>query len=259
MHPRSGFDEFSVAAGPGTDASDWDHSKRGRVNEQPGAQSAGLVPVAEGPRSAEASEVGAVELAVSRQAQSATRAIQVHNSYLIAETNEGMIVIDQHALHERILYEEFKGRVERGGVESQRLLVPEPVDLTAADAEALLNQREVLGRLGLEVEPFGGSTVCVAAVPVLLASVPPARLVQDLADHFRHQPLPPTPDAILDHVLATFACKAAIKAGDRLTQVEIDALLDRRHLASNTHHCPHGRPSSLTFTKAELERQFGRI
>ena len=170
-----------------------------------------------------------------------------------------MLVIDQHALHERILYEELRARVEQGGVEAQRLLVPEPVDLTAADAVAVLDQRAVLARLGLEVEPFGGSTVNVTATPVLLAHVPAARLVQDLADHFRHNPLPPTADGLLEHVLATFACKAAIKAGQRLSPNEIDALLARRHLGANTHHCPHGRPAALVFTKAELERQFGRI
>jgi DNA mismatch repair protein MutL len=188
-----------------------------------------------------------------------TRALQVHDSYLIAETDEGVLVIDQHALHERILYEELRGRVEQGGVESQRLLAPEPVDLTAADAAALLEQREVLGTLGLEIEPFGGSTVNVTATPALLAHVPPLRLVQDLADHFRNNPLPPTADGLLEHVLATFACKAAIKAGQKLSAAEIEALLERRHLAANTHHCPHGRPASLVFTKAELERQFGRI
>ena len=200
-----------------------------------------------------------IQTPLGKDLRAVSRAIQVHDSYLIAETDEGMSVIDQHALHERILYEEFRGRVERGGVDSQRLLVPEPVDLTAADAQALVDQRDVLAKLGLEIEPFGGSTVCVTATPVLLSSVPAAQLVQDLADHFRNNPLPPTPDALLEHVLATFACKAAIKAGDRLSSTEIEALLARRHVASNTHHCPHGRPASLTFTKAELERQFGRI
>ncbi len=254
---RAGFDEFSTAsAGAGQLSPD-------QGNRFEPAERAGATDAQSGPDLAAHGHQPASGLSRQPAAPAnldlVTRAIQVHDSYLIAETDEGMIVIDQHALHERILYEEFKGRVERGGVESQRLLVPEPVDLTAADAEALLEQREVLARLGLEVEPFGGSTVCVTATPVLLASIPPARLVQDMADHFRHNPLPPTADALLDHVLATFACKAAIKAGDRLSASEIGALLDRRHLASNTHHCPHGRPASLVFTKAELERQFGRI
>jgi len=187
------------------------------------------------------------------------RAIQVHDSYLIAETSEGMVVIDQHALHERILYEELKARVEQGGVESQRLLVPEPVDLSAVDAAEVLQRRDVLARLGLGVEPFGGDTVLVTGTPAMLAAVPADRLLRDLADHFRSKPVPPTADALLEDVLNMVACKAAVKAGQRLTTEEVAALLDRRHLAANTHHCPHGRPTALTFTKAELERQFGRI
>jgi DNA mismatch repair protein MutL len=170
-----------------------------------------------------------------------------------------MVVIDQHALHERILYEELKGRVERGGVEAQRRLVPEPVELTAVEADEVVRRRDGLAKLGLEVEPFGGGTVLVASVPAMLRGVSADRLLRDLAEHFRTQPLAPTADAVLEDVLNMVACKAAVKANQRLTPDEIAALLDRRHLAANTHHCPHGRPTALIFTKAELERQFGRI
>ncbi len=187
------------------------------------------------------------------------KAIQVHDTYLIAETDEGMVVIDQHALHERILYEELKGRVLSGGVESQRLLVPEPVDLSAAEASEVLQRREVLSRLGLGIEPFGGDTVLVASVPAMLAHVPADRLLRDLAEHFRSSPLAPSADAVLEDVLNMVACKAAVKANQKLSPEEIDALLARRHLAANTHHCPHGRPTALVFTKSELEKQFGRI
>jgi DNA mismatch repair protein MutL len=187
------------------------------------------------------------------------KAIQVHDTYLIAETDDGMVVIDQHALHERILYEELRQRVEQGGVESQRLLVPEPVDLSAEDAAEVLQRKETLARLGIGVEPFGGDTVLVTSSPVMLGHVPVDQLLRDLADHFRAMPVAPTADAILEDVLNMVACKAAVKANQRLTAEEIEALLARRHLASNTHHCPHGRPTALIFTKAELERQFGRI
>ena len=187
------------------------------------------------------------------------KAIQVHDSYLIAETGDGMIVIDQHALHERILYEELRSRVAHGQVESQRLLVPEPVDLPAAEAAAVLDQVEVLARLGLEVEAFGGDTVLVRSLPAMLPHVEPDRLVRDLADHLRTKPLPPTRDGLLAELLHMVACKAAIKAGQSLTPAEIDALLERRHLVSDSHHCPHGRPTALVFTRADLEKQFGRI
>jgi len=187
------------------------------------------------------------------------KALQVHDSYLVAETADGMVVIDQHALHERILYEELRGRIERGGVESQRLLVPEPVDLGPAEAAAVLERRDVLARLGLEIEPADGDAVLVRSLPAMLPGVSPDRLVRDLADHFGSRPLPPTRDAMLEDVLAMIACKAAVKAGQKLAPDEVTALLERRHLVGDAHHCPHGRPTALVFTKSELERQFGRI
>jgi DNA mismatch repair protein MutL len=187
------------------------------------------------------------------------KALQVHDSYLVAETPDGMVVIDQHALHERILYEELRLRIDRGGVESQRLLVAEPVELEPAEALAVLERREVLGELGLEVDDAGDGSVLVKSVPAMLPGVPPERLLRDLADHFRSRPLPPTRDAILEDVLSMIACKAAVKAGQKLAPDEVTALLERRHLVSDAHHCPHGRPTALVFTKSELERQFGRI
>ncbi len=187
------------------------------------------------------------------------KAIQVHDSYLIAETEDGMMVIDQHALHERILYEDLRQRVASGKAESQGLLVPEPVHLSADEAAAILEHRELLAELGLEVEPFGGDTVLVRGTPVMLAHLTPDRLVRDLAEHVHSHALPPTRDALVAELLHMVACKAAVKAGDRLSSDEIAALLERRHLVADSHHCPHGRPTALIFTKAELEKQFGRI
>jgi len=187
------------------------------------------------------------------------KALQVHDSYLIAETDEGMMVIDQHALHERILYEELRKRVDRGGVESQRLLVPEPVNLSAAEASAVVEHRETLRQLGLDVEPFGGDTVLVTSAPAMLSGVAPDRLLTDLAEHLRTRPTPPTRDGLLAELLHMIACKAAVKAGQKLSPEEVAALLERRHLVADSHHCPHGRPTALVFTKSELERQFGRI
>ncbi|CAN5904763.1 DNA mismatch repair endonuclease MutL [soil metagenome] len=223
------FDEFEASSSPGS---------------QPAPETKPAVPIS--PRGIAPSDLP-------------PRALQVHDSYLIAETNEGMVVIDQHALHERILYEELRARVEQGGVESQRLLVPEPVDLPAAEAAEILEHREILSRLGLEVEPFGGDTVVISSTPALLRSVSPARLVRDLAEHFHTRPLPPTADALLRDVMSMMACKGAIKAGQRLSPEEVSALLERRHLVTDAHHCPHGRPTALVFTKEELEKQFGRI
>ncbi|MDG3003637.1 DNA mismatch repair endonuclease MutL [Paludisphaera mucosa] len=187
------------------------------------------------------------------------KAIQVHDSYLIAETNEGMMVIDQHALHERILYEELRRRVAEGRVESQGLLVPEPVHMAPDEAATLLEHADLLATLGLEVEGFGGDTVLVRSTPVMLSQLQPERLVRDLAEHLATRPLPPTRDGLVAELLHMVSCKAAVKAGQKLTADEIDALLARRELAADAHHCPHGRPTALIFTKSELEKQFGRI
>lgn len=189
----------------------------------------------------------------------ALRAIQLHDSYLVAETDDGMMVIDQHALHERILYEDLRKRVQRGNVESQRLLVPEPVNLSAGEAEVVVEHREALRDLGIEVEPFGGDTVLVNSTPSMLNGVAPDQLLRDLAEHLLSKPIPPSRDALLADLLHMIACKAAVKAGQKLSAEEVAALIESRHLVNDSHHCPHGRPTALMFTKTELERQFGRI
>jgi DNA mismatch repair protein MutL len=189
----------------------------------------------------------------------APRALQIHNRYLVAETADGLEVIDQHALHERILYEALRERVLAGSVESQRLLVPEPVDLAAGEAAAAIENRELLARLGVEVEPFGGETVLVAAYPAMLANFPPNEVLRDVVERLLAGGKQPEMRDLLDDLLHMIACKAAVKYGDRLTPAEIDALLEHRTLAQDHHHCPHGRPTALVFTREQLDRQFQRI
>jgi DNA mismatch repair protein MutL len=186
-------------------------------------------------------------------------ALQVHNRYLVVETEAGIEVIDQHALHERILYEQLREKVLGGAVESQRLLVPEPVDLTAAEASAALEHGALLARLGVEVQPFGGDTVLIASYPAMLANMRPAEVLRDLVERLLSGGRAPEARDLLDELLHMIACKAAIKFGDRLAADEIEALLALRHLAQDSHHCPHGRPTSLVFTRADLDRQFQRI
>ncbi len=187
------------------------------------------------------------------------RAMQVHNRYLVAEAEEGVMVIDQHALHERILYEQLKARVSSGAVESQSLLVPEPVDLSPAEAAAALEHQELLATLGMRLEPFGGQTVLVAGYPAMLANISPAEVLRGLVDQLLSGGKLPDQRDLLDDLLHTIACKAAIKAGDRLAPEEIEALLARRHLIDDPHHCPHGRPAAVLFSREELDRQFKRV
>jgi DNA mismatch repair protein MutL len=186
-------------------------------------------------------------------------ALQVHNRYLVVETSVGIEVIDQHALHERILYEQLRVRVLGGTIESQKLLVPEPVDLAAAEAAAVLEKAELLARLGVMVEPFGGDTVLVSSYPAMLANMSPAEVLHELVERLLSGSPAPEARDLLDDLLHMIACKAAVKFGDRLSAEEIDSLLAQRHLAQDTHHCPHGRPTALVFTREELDRQFQRI
>jgi DNA mismatch repair protein MutL len=186
-------------------------------------------------------------------------ALQIHNRYLVTETDEGVMVIDQHALHERILYEQLRHRVNTSAMETQNLLVPEPVDLSAAEAAAALENRDLLAELGMKIEPFGGDTVLVVGYPAMLANISPVELLRELLDRLVSGGKQPERRDMLDDLLHTIACKAAIKAGDQLKPEEIAALLEQRHLVEDAHHCPHGRPTALIFTREELDRQFKRI
>lgn len=187
------------------------------------------------------------------------KAIQLHNAYLVLETAEGMLVIDQHALHERILFEQFKERMRTGTLETQRLLIPEPVELTAEQAARTLEHRQELAELGLAVEDFGGGTVLLTGYPALLGRIPPAEILKTVVDHLSAKERPPTREQLLGDLLSLMACHAAVRSGDPLTPEEISALVAQRHLAGDAHHCPHGRPTALLFTRHDLDRQFRRI
>ena len=194
----------------------------------------------------------------SRPSGHSVPSMQVHNRYLIAESDEGFIVIDQHALHERVLYEQLRERVLSGTLETQRLLVPEVVDLSPAEAAAALANHDLLTKLGVEVSAFGGDTVLVTSYPAMLANFRPAEVLQDLVARLIGGGKSPERRDLIDELLHMISCKAAIKAGDRLSSEEVTALVEMRHLAQDSHHCPHGRPTALVFTREELDRQFLR-
>lgn len=186
------------------------------------------------------------------------RAIQLHNTYLVIETNDGMLVIDQHALHERILYEEFRRRVTLRALESQRMLIPDIVPAPPDRIEALESHADTLARLGIELAQAGPNTVALHAFPSFLERVDRTEFARDLLDILAEPGARPATDTLLHKILDMMACKAAVKAGDPLTLDEIHALLQQRELAERSSHCPHGRPTTLQFSLAELERQFKR-
>jgi DNA mismatch repair protein MutL len=186
------------------------------------------------------------------------RALQIHNRYLIAETEEGILVIDQHALHERIIYEQLREKVLSGELESQKLLVPEPVPLSPTEYAQVLQSADALARIGIGVEPFGGTTILVSAYPAMLANYNPAELLRMVVDVLNQPGSQVDRRDVLDELMHLISCKAAVKAGDHLTSAEIDALLEHRMLCQDAHHCPHGRPTALVFSRAELDRRFLR-
>jgi len=186
-------------------------------------------------------------------------AVQMHDRYIVVESPDGIEVIDQHALHERILYERFKTAVTTDGLEVQRLLVPERLDLAPGEAELVERHAATLERAGLQVEPFGGATVVVLSKPVLAGRTSAATIVREALDRLATASAAGGDPALLvDEVLHGLACRAAIKAGDALSQAEVDALVRDRRGVRESHHCPHGRPTSLTLSRQDLDRQFRR-
>jgi DNA mismatch repair protein MutL len=176
----------------------------------------------------------------------------------VTETTDGLVIIDQHALHERIMYEELLERVSRGPLESQRLLIPDVVPASPRQAALLDQIQPLLRKLGIEVSPFGPGTVAVHAFPSFLERLVPGQFVRDLLERGEQELLDLHQEEVLHEILDMMACKAAVKAGDPLTSAEIAALLARREMVERSSNCPHGRPTTLRLTLRDLEKQFKR-
>jgi DNA mismatch repair protein MutL len=187
------------------------------------------------------------------------KSLQLHNAYLVLETPDGMLIVDQHALHERILFEQFKDRFRSGTLEIQRLLIPEQVELSAEQTARALEHRTELAELGLGVEDFGGGTLVITSYPALLARRSPGVILRGVVDHLTGKGRMPTREQFLSDIMSLMACHAAVRSGDPLSQEEIASLVAMRHFAQDAHHCPHGRPTALLFTRHDLDRQFRRV
>lgn len=186
------------------------------------------------------------------------RFLQIHDAYIIQETPAGFVVIDQHALHERILFHEIREKAARGAVESQHLLLPEPVELTPSEMALIREVTPALKALGFEIEEFGRHSVVAQAVPALLKSASAAQILHDILSELAEGAAPRSLEAVRERILTTLACKAAIKAGDPLTPDQIRSLLRRGTEVPETMACAHGRPTKLAVNLSELDRQFGR-
>jgi DNA mismatch repair protein MutL len=186
------------------------------------------------------------------------RYIQIHDSYIVEQTREGFVIIDQHALHERMLYETLQRRLQRDSLESQRLLLPESFEVTDAQAGAIESHTDLLAQLGIELTPFGPRVYAVQTFPTLLANVSPTEFVRDLIDLLVERGDAVARQDLFNDIVSMAACKAAIKAGQRLTDSEIQELLADRREFESTSRCPHGRPTTIRFSLSDLEKQFKR-
>jgi DNA mismatch repair protein MutL len=170
-----------------------------------------------------------------------------------------MVIIDQHALHERIMYEQIKAKVMSKSLEKQRLLVPATVQLPAAESAIALEHREMLAEIGFEIEAFGGDTIVLHTYPCMLNQASPPEMLRQVIESLMTGGKRVNARDVLDDIMNMMACKAAVKAGDRLTATEISALLEKRDYYHDTHHCPHGRPTALFFSREQLDKMFKRI
>ncbi len=186
------------------------------------------------------------------------RYLQVHNTYLVAETENGILIIDQHALHERVIFEQLHRQISQGALASQRRLIPETLEVTAKQLAALENAADILKELGILTEPFGPRTVAIQGFPSLLDKVQPTAFLADLLDILISQSGNVSKEQLLHELLDMMACKAAVKAGDTLTDEEIQSLLAQRNLVERSSNCPHGRPTTIRLSLDQLEKQFKR-
>ncbi len=186
-------------------------------------------------------------------------AVQIHNSYIVTEGSDGLIIVDQHALHERLLYNDLRQRLSAGGLAPQRRLIPETLEVTGAEHDLLERHGDLLNRLGISVEPFGPTTAAVQSFPTLLSErdVAPAEFLRELLDRLSEDENIDS-ETLLEEVLSMMACKAAIKAGQPLTAEEIENLLQRRGEADKQSSCPHGRPTTIRMSLKQLEKHFHR-
>lgn len=183
---------------------------------------------------------------------------QIHANYVVAQTRDGLVIVDAHAAHERLTYEKLKRQMAETGIARQMLLIPEIVELPEEDVLRLLARADELAAVGLAVESFGGGAVAVREVPAILGVGDVAGLVRDLADDLAEWETSDRVARRIDEVLATMACHGSVRSGRRLRPEEMDALLREMEATPNSGQCNHGRPTWVELKLADIERLFGR-
>jgi DNA mismatch repair protein MutL len=263
---RGGLAQPAVRPRPGAD---WDWRQSPYAPAPPASPEAPMAPpgFAEVAQAAFASLVqpsadarpGMAEAAPDQLARplGAARA-QIHDTYILAQTTDGLVIVDQHAAHERLVYERLKRERAAAGIARQLLLIPAVVDLDPVEADRLLEKGGLLAELGLAIEPFGPGAVAVTEVPAVLAGGDVPALVRDLADSLEEWGGALALEDRLDHVLATFACHHSVRAGRRMRPEEMNALLREMEATPLSGQCNHGRPTYVELKLTDIERLFGR-
>ena len=187
-----------------------------------------------------------------------TARAQLHETYVIAQTQDGIVIVDQHAAHERLVYEEMKQKMAGQGVPRQTLLIPDVVELGETDSARVLARAEELAEMGLILEPFGQGAVCVRETPALLGEVDVQGLLRDLADDLSEYDEALSLKERFEHVCGTMACHGSVRAGRRLNGDEMNALLRQMEATPHSGQCNHGRPTYVELKLADIERLFGR-
>jgi DNA mismatch repair protein MutL len=183
---------------------------------------------------------------------------QVHETYIIAQTGDGMVIVDQHAAHERLVYERMKAQLAGEGVRRQALLIPEIVELSDEEAARVVERADELLEMGLEVEPFGRGAVAVRATPAIFGEMDVKGLVRDLADDFAEYEAGLALKERMEEVMGNMACRGSVRAGRRLTADEMNALLRQMEATPHSGQCNHGRPTYVELKLSDIEKLFGR-
>ena len=193
-----------------------------------------------------------------REAPLGSARAQLHGTYILAETATGIVLVDQHAAHERLVHERMKADLARHGVARQTLLLPEIVELDEGVAARLAARARELAEFGLVIEAFGPGAVVVREVPALLPGLDVAGLVRDLADELAEWGDALSLKERVESVCGTLACHTSVRAGRHLSPAEMDALLRQMEVTPNSGQCNHGRPTYVALDLADIERLFGR-
>ncbi|NRB34777.1 MAG: DNA mismatch repair endonuclease MutL, partial [Rhodobacteraceae bacterium] len=183
---------------------------------------------------------------------------QVHENYIIAQTSDGMVIVDQHAAHERLVYEKLKAQMAENGVAAQALLIPEIVELSEQDAQRLLEVADELSRFGLTIEAFGGGAVAVRETPAILGEVNAEAMLRDILDELSDMGRSQTLTDRIEAILSRVACHGSIRSGRRMRAEEMNALLREMEATPHSGQCNHGRPTYVELKLADIEKLFGR-